>query len=210
MISQGNIFIISAPSGSGKTTLVNKLVHEVPGLSFSVSHTTRQRKEEEQDGVDYHFVTPAIFKQMIAEDRFVEHAQLYGDYYGTSREEIQKIQSVGKDVILDIDTNGACQVKTQMPLAVSIFIFPPSLPELERRLRGRKRDSEADIEKRLKWAVDVEIHRYSQYDYVVINDQLKNAFESLKSIILAERARINRMTPAIQSIIQIFGGSIEQ
>lgn len=160
--------------------------------------------------MDYHFVTPMVFKKMIEEDRFVEHAQLYGDYYGTSREEIQKIQAAGKDVILDIDTSGASQVKSQMPLAVSIFIFPPSLPELERRLRARKRDSDADIEKRLKWAVEVEIHRYSQYDFVVINDQLKKAFETLKSIILAERARLNRMAPAVQSIIQIFGGSIEQ
>jgi guanylate kinase len=202
----GNIFIISAPSGSGKTTLVEKLVHEVPGLAFSVSHTTRPRKEDEQEGVDYHFVSRSSFERMIREGQFVEHAQLYGEYYGTSRAEIEMIQQAGKDVVLDIDTEGAHLVTAKLPGACTVFVFPPSFAELEKRLRIRQRDSAADIEKRLKWAVEVEIHRYSQYDYVIVNDELEQAFETLKNIVLAQRARTRCMAPKIQSIINTFGG----
>jgi guanylate kinase len=202
-----NIFIISAPSGSGKTTLVEWLVREVQGLVFSVSHTTRPRKEEEREGVDYHFVSRAEFEQMIQDGQFVEHAQLYGDYYGTSRAEIERILATGQDVVLDIDTEGASLVTSQLPEACTIFVFPPSYAELKRRLHMRRRDSLADIEKRLTWAVEVEIHRYSQYDYVIINDELDQAFDLLKAIILAQRARTRCMAPKIQAIINSFGGS---
>jgi guanylate kinase len=201
-----NIFIISAPSGSGKTTLVDRLVREVPSLAFSVSHTTRSRKEEEREGEDYHFVSRSEFEQMIQDGQFVEHAQLYGDYYGTSRAEIERILAAGKDVVLDIDTEGASLVTSQLPDACAIFVFPPSYAELERRLKMRQRDSLADIEKRLKWAMEVEIHRYSQYDYVIVNDELGQAFDLLKTIVLAQRARTRCMAPKIQAIINSFGG----
>lgn len=206
MEMSSSIFIISAPSGSGKTTLVERLVREVPGLSFSVSHTTRPRKEEEQEGVDYHFVSRPEFEEMVRDGQFVEHAQLYGDYYGTSRAEIERIQETGRDVVLDIDTEGASLVSAQLPDACTIFVFPPSYTELERRLRIRQRDSQADIERRLKWAVEVEIHRYSRYDYVIVNDELGPAFDLLRSIVLAHRARTRCLAPKIQAIIHTFGG----
>lgn len=143
---------------------------------------------------------------MVRDGQFVEHAQLYGDYYGTSRAEIERIQGTGMDVVLDIDTEGASLVSAQLPDACTIFVFPPSYAELERRLRIRQRDSQADIERRLKWAVEVEIHRYSQYDYVIVNDELGPAFDLLRSIVLAHRARTRCLAPKIQAIIQTFGG----
>jgi guanylate kinase len=186
-----NVIIVSAPSGSGKSTLVGRLLEKVPGLVFSISYTTREPRGKEQNGQDYFFVTPGEFRQMLDANGFLEHAEVFGThYYGTSRRFLDEARAEGKDLLLDIDVQGAKQVREKLPETVSVFILPPSRAELEHRLRFRRLDPEHVIERRLKQAA-TEIRGYSAYDYVLINKDLEHASNCLNAIVLAARARRN-------------------
>lgn|SRR3990172_406433 len=207
MMERGRIFIVSAPSGAGKSTLVKGLLRQVPNLVFSVSYTTRLPRGQEVEGKEYHFVDRAVFEKMIAEDKFVEFALVFDQYYGTASGAIEEVIACGKDVLLDIDTIGAAQVRKKIPQAVSIFIMPPSYEVLRERLEHRKQDNSETIQKRLRWASEKEIYSYEDYDYVVVNDNLSRTTELMCSIILAERCRKERMMYRIQSIVKTFGGT---
>jgi guanylate kinase len=196
------LLVLSAPSGCGKTTIVNQVMRDLPGLVFSVSHTSRQPRRGEQDGVDYHFVDTATFTEI--RDRqprgFLEWAEVHGNMYGTSVEEVSRHQQAGSDVILDIDVQGAAQVRQQAN-PVTIFIAPPSLVELERRLRGRGTEDEKTLAIRLENA-QKELVCIPAYDYLIVNDRLAEAVDSLRSIIIAERSR-QRRTIAGQAIAEV-------
>jgi guanylate kinase len=188
----GIVFIISAPSGSGKTSLTNELLKYVPDLEFSVSYTTRKPRGSEQTGREYFFVSRDQFENMIANDEFLEHADVFGNYYGTARTFLEDAKKRGKDLVLDIDVQGAKQVKERLPEAKSIFILPPSRDELERRLRARSTaeqmtDSEV-IQRRLAEAGH-EIENYPGYDYILVNDDFNQSVDRLKAIVQAERNR---------------------
>jgi guanylate kinase len=182
------VFIISAPSGSGKTTLVERLLREVPKLLFSVSYTTRAPRGLEQNGREYCFVTRQEFEEMMRRNELLEWAVVFGNYYGTARHFLDDARKASQDLVLDIDVQGAAQVREKIPDAVSIFILPPSRNTLEWRLRHRSQDSEETILKRLRDA-GREIYGYDRYDYILINDQLDISAERLKAIVLAERLR---------------------
>jgi guanylate kinase len=182
------VYIISAPSGSGKSTLVNKVRQIVPGLKFSISYTTRAPRAGEQNGREYFFVSRAKFENMIRQDDFLEYAEVFGNYYGTARSFLSLAEQEGKDLLLDIDVQGAAQIKSKISEAVSIFILPPNRQELEKRLRTRSLDAEAVIQRRLVTA-SREIENYGKYDYILVNDRLEESVEALKSILLAERWR---------------------
>jgi len=180
------VYIISAPSGSGKSTLVDRVRQIVPGLKFSISYTTRAARGDEQDGREYFFVSRAEFEEMIAKDDFLEHANVFGNYYGTARRFLREAREEGKDLLLDIDVQGAAQIKARIPEAVSIFVLPPNRQELEKRLRTRSLDAEDVIHRRLVTA-SREIENYQKYDYILVNDRLEESIDALKSILLAER-----------------------
>ncbi len=186
------VFIISAPSGSGKSTLVNELLKSVPGLTFSISYTTRPPRGQERNGVEYFFVSRTEFEQMIGQDEFLEHANVFGDAhsvgdcYGTARRFLREAEKAGNDLILDIDVQGAEQIKRKIPDAVTIFILPPNREELEKRLRSRGLDREDVMQRRLDTARR-EIENYSKYDYILVNDQLDRSAEELKAVVMAER-----------------------
>ena len=198
---KGLLIVISAPSGTGKTTLTHMLLKAFPNMEFSVSYTTRKPRPGEVNGKDYFFVDRDTFERMIEEGDFLEWAEVYGNLYGTSKSQVLKALNEGKDVLLDIDTQGALQVKKNFPEAVLIFILPPSLKELERRLRSRGTDDEETIERRLKTA-RVEIERAPLYDYIVVNDVLEEAFEKLKSIVIAEKCRTERLKGQFDRIVK--------
>jgi len=187
-----NVFIISAPSGSGKSTLVNEIRRTVPDLEFSISYTTRKPRGSERNGCEYFFVTREQFEDMIRTDQFLEHADVFGNYYGTARHFLDKAKADGKDLLLDIDVQGAAQIKRKLPDAASIFILPPNRSELEQRLRKRSQDSEAVIQRRLDEATR-EIENYDKYDYILVNDRLEDSVDALQAILLSERlARAGR------------------
>ena len=190
MEGKGILFIISAPSGTGKTTLIKELLKRVPGLSFSVSYTTRPPREGEIDGVDYWFVSENEFFKLVQEGKFAEWAQVHGDFYGTPKENL--FPKPGTDVILDLDPQGARKIKEMIPNAVLIFLIPPSLKEMERRLRERGKDSEEAIQRRLTNA-KMELDQIKRYEYTVLNDDMEKALECLKAIILAERCKTQRV-----------------
>jgi guanylate kinase len=183
-----NVFIISAPSGSGKSTLVNKARELLPGLHFSVSYTTRASRGDEQNGREYYFISRREFEKMIQKDEFLEHADVFGNYYGTARLFLREAEQKGYDLLLDIDVQGAAQIKNKIPDAVSIFILPPNREQLEMRLRSRGLDREEDIQRRLANAAR-EIENYWKYDYILVNDCLPDSVDALTSILLAERLR---------------------
>ncbi|UYF99908.1 MULTISPECIES: guanylate kinase [unclassified Halomonas] len=185
-MSQGTLFIVSAPSGAGKTSLVRELIESLDGLQVSVSHTTRGRREGEVDGVNYHFCPVATFEAMIQRGDFFEYARVFDNYYGTSRHAVQELLAAGQDVILEIDWQGAQQVREQMSDAVSIFILPPSRAELERRLSNRGTDEHAVIARRMRDAVN-EMTHYDEYDYLVINDDFTTALGELQALITSQR-----------------------
>lgn len=191
----GTLIVISAPSGAGKTTLCQKLLELMPDVRMSVSFTTRQPRSGEVDGVHYSFITKERFQTMIAEDAFVEWAEVHGNYYGTSRRQIEEICAAGKDVILDIDVQGASQIRQSYPDSVHVFVLPPSQKALQERLVGRGSDSSEVIARRLQKARD-EIREYRLYNYVIINDLLDVALQELLSIVRAERARVERFDHA--------------
>ncbi len=182
------VFIISAPSGSGKSTLVNKIRQSVPNLEFSISYTTRKPRGAERNGCEYFFVTREQFEEMIRKGEFLEHAEFDGNYYGTARRFLNQAKEAGKDLLLDIDVQGAEQIKRKLPDAVSIFIMPPNRSELEQRLRKRSLDAEDVIQRRLD-AATREIENYEKYDYILVNDRLADSVETLNAILLSERLR---------------------
>jgi guanylate kinase len=180
------VFIISAPSGSGKSTLVNRVREIVPDLEFSVSYTTRKPRGQERNGVEYFFVSREEFEDMLRRDEFLEHADVFGNYYGTARRFFREAKERGNDLLLDIDVQGAAQIKRNLPEAVSIFILPPNREVLESRLRTRSLDTEDVIQTRLATATR-EIENYENYDYILVNDRLEESIVVLESILLAER-----------------------
>jgi len=197
------VFIISAPSGSGKSTLVNELMRRSPGLRFSVSYTTRAPRGSEQNGLDYFFVTREDFESRIAQGEFLEWAEVFGNYYGTHISELGRAANEGVDLVLDIDVQGARQLKSKLPAAVAIFILAPSRQILEQRLRSRSQDSEPVIERRLREAAE-EIRNYSQYDYVLVNREVEASVETLVAIVRATRSRRDRMEKEIRPILETF------
>lgn len=199
---KGIPFIVSAPSGAGKTTLCKMAVDFFHDLRHSISYTTRPPRDGEVDGVDYRFIDNAEFARMVASGEFLEHAGVHGKNYGTSRKDLETLLEKGTDVILDIDVQGAGNVRGSLAGGVFIFILPPSVEACEQRLRGRAKDSEEEIKKRLRIALD-EIKKAPDYDYIIINDDLDVAFERLKSIIKAEKVRTQRM---IGKVRELFGG----
>jgi len=197
------VFIISAPSGSGKSTLVRRLLAGVPGLMFSVSYTTRPPRGHEQQGENYHFITRAEFEERLSRDEFLEHAEVFGNYYGTHRGILEQARAQGKDLVLDIDVQGARQLKSKIPEAVTVFILAPSRQILEQRLRARSEDAGAVIARRLRDAAN-EIRNYSAYDYVLVNNELSQSEETLAGIVRAERVRRSRMEEQIRPILETF------
>jgi guanylate kinase len=185
------LLIVSSPSGAGKTTLCNRLRAEFPQLRFSVSHTTRKPRPNEVDGREYHFTNPATFKSMIGQGAFAEWAQVHGNLYGTSLSEIEIARKTANGVLFDIDYQGARQIKARMPEAVGVFILPPSLAELERRLRGRGTEDEATTLRRLE-AAKGEIEHYGFFDYVIVNDDVQRAYDNLRALVFAERCKRDR------------------
>jgi len=180
------VFIISAPSGSGKSTLVELLRRLVPGLDFSISYTTREPRGSEQNGREYFFVTRDNFEDMISQDEFLEYADVFGNYYGTARRFLREAEERGNDLLLDIDVQGAEQVKKKFPEAVSIFVLPPGREQLEWRLNNRGLDSPKVIHRRLDTA-SREIENYDKYDYILVNDLLEQSTDDLRAIVLSER-----------------------
>ena len=200
-MSKGNVFVISAASGTGKTTLVSRLVQQHPNVRVSVSHTTRPPRAGEVNGQHYHFVSEEEFVRLAGEGAFLEHAQVFGNYYGTSYESVQSMCEQGYDVILEIDVQGAQQVRKALPEALSIFILPPSLAVLEQRLRQRQTDSEEVIARRLSEAVD-EIQQALTFDYVVSNRSLQQAEEELWCIFQAARLLKRNHVARIEKVLQ--------
>lgn len=201
----GTLFIISAPSGGGKTSLVHALLKTIPNLEVSISYTTRKKRPSEQDGVNYHFIDELKFKLLLQQQAFLEHAIVFGNYYGTSKEWVEKKLQEGVDVILEIDWQGAKQVRELMPDSVGIFILPPSWEALTQRLRERAQDDEVVIKRRLDEAHG-EMAHYRDYDYLVINDNFDRALADLKAIILARRLRLQaqeiRSVGLLQNLLQ--------
>lgn len=207
-MSQGTLYIISAPSGAGKTSLVRALTDQISHIGVSVSHTTRQMRPGETDGVNYHFVDEPAFEAMIERGEFFEHAWVFDRHYGTSRVEVEKRLALGEDVILEIDWQGARQVRAQMPDAVSIFILPPSRQALLERLSGRGQDDDATIDRRMSDAVS-EMSHYDEYDYLIINDDFITAVNELKGLISAERLRMARVRAANRTLVDELLSEVE-
>ncbi len=197
------VFIISAPSGSGKSTLVNRLLASTPRLLFSVSFTTRCPRGHEVNGVNYNFVSREEFQAMLAADEFLEWAEVFGNYYGTHRGVLSQARDEGKDLVLDIDVQGARQLKSKIPEAVTVFILPPSRQILEQRLRARGEDRDEVIARRLNEAAE-EIRNYKAYDYVLINRELPESDAVLSAIVRAERVRRTRIEDQIRPILDTF------
>lgn len=196
MADTGTLYIVSAPSGAGKTSLVAALVEKLPRLKISVSHTTRPRREGEVEGVNYHFIEREAFVKLMEQGRFLEHAEVFGNLYGTSADWVADMLRAGEDVILEIDWQGAAQIRKLMPEAVSIFILPPCLKTLAGRLRGRASDHDHVIEQRLAGARE-EMSHYAEFDYLVVNDNFERALHELACIVEA-----NRLTTRRQAVRQ--------
>ncbi len=200
-MGKGTLFIVSAPSGAGKTSLLKRLREELPDLVISISHTTRPRRPGEVDGRDYHFVSVETFERMLAQGAFLEHAKVFDHYYGTARRQVEENLERGLDVILEIDWQGARQVREKMPESRSIFILPPSRQVLEQRLRSRGQDSETVIARRMR-AARAEIAHYDEYDYLVVNDRFEQALTQLESIIVADRLRLARQREKLADLLR--------
>lgn len=203
MRQKGTLFVITAPSGAGKTTLIKKILKSMDDLEFSVSYTTRSRRKGEKAGIDYHFVSIDTFKKILSKRGFLEWAVVFGHYYGTPKKETEKMLSSGKDVILDVDVQGAYQVRKKNKKAVFIFIVPPDFKRLKGRLDKRKSETIEVMARRLKIAKK-DIKEYRQFDYLVVNDRVEKAVYLLKSIIMAERSRMSRNTGFMRNFLQAF------
>jgi guanylate kinase len=202
-VRQGRLFVVSAPSGTGKTTLVERLVQQLADLVVSRSYTSRAPRPGEQDGVDYNYVTREQFEAMIARDEFLEWADVFGNYYGTGRQATGRLLDSGLDVVLVIDVQGAAQVRQRTPAAIAIFVLPPSSAALERRLRGRSKDPDDAIARRLE-AARSEVSHYREYDYVVVNDEVGPCVDRLRSIVVAERLRRDAMAEEAEAVAATF------
>ena len=200
MTDKGTLYIVSAPSGAGKTSLVAALVEKLPRLCISVSHTTRPRREGEVEGVNYHFTSRETFVRMVEEGRFLEHAEVFGNLYGTSADWVAQTLRSGDDVILEIDWQGATQIRKQLPDSVSIFILPPSLETLAERLRGRETDDESVIQQRLDGAQE-EMSHYGEFDYLVVNDDFQRALYELEAILEARRLITSRQSARLAATL---------
>jgi guanylate kinase len=202
-LSRGLLFIVSAPSGAGKTTLVERLVEQLPGLRMSRSYTSRTAREGETNGVDYNFVDRPCFEAMAAAGEFLEWADVFGNLYGTCKEDTERMLAEGHDVVLVIDVQGARKVRQSGLATTNVFVMPPSLDVLEKRLRGRSKDPEAAIQRRLTVARQ-EVASFTEYDFMVVNDELTAAVDRLRSIVVAERTRLDRMRATADTIIRTF------
>jgi guanylate kinase len=200
---RGLLFVVSAPSGTGKTTVVERLIPLVPGLGLSRSYTSRPIRGGETDGVDYNFITRKRFEEMVAADAFLEWADVFGNLYGTCADDAEREIAAGRDLVLVIDVQGARQVRAHGLPMIGIFVLPPSFEILERRLRGRSKDDEAAIARRLTTA-RAEVEAVREYDYVVVNDELDACVDRLRAIVLAERARLAAMAGEIETIVSSF------
>jgi guanylate kinase len=198
-----SLIVVSGPSGAGKSTILSRVLDEMGNLRFSVSHTTREPREGETEGVQYYFVDRPTFEDMRARRLFLESAEVHGRLYGTSRVEYERAAGDGVDLLLDLDVQGADQVRKAFLEAVSVFILPPSYTDLERRLRGRGAENEGDFRRRLQ-AAGEELMQYRRYDYAIINDDLDRSVENLKSVIRAARCRTSRVEPLAQRILGTF------
>jgi guanylate kinase len=211
--TRGELFIVASPSGGGKTTLIRRVMQELAAQGrephFSISHTTRPPRPAERHGVDYHFVDRASFQRMVVAGEFLEFAEVHGNLYGTSRAEVEKRLERSCDVFLDIDVQGARQVRASVPDAVKVFVFSPSYVELRRRLVARGQDDEAAIELRLKNAVQ-EMREYAEFDFVIINDRLEEATRALASVVAAARMRPFRMRARVQAILEEFERAVKK
>ena len=196
---RGRLLVIAAPSGAGKTSLVRALMERAPSLAFSVSFTTRPRRANEQDGRDYHFIDEATFEDMVREGAFVEHAQVFGNHYGTGRTQVEQALEAGQDLILEIDWQGARQVRERLPEAADIFILPPSRSVLEQRLRSRRTDSPDVIARRLRESVE-EMSHWPEFRYVVVNDDFATALGELLSIVRGEGEALRSDRPGLAAL----------
>jgi guanylate kinase len=201
---RGRLFVVSAPSGAGKTTVVERLVQTTPDLRMSCSYTSRPARPGEADGVDYNFVSRGRFEAMIAGDQFLEWAEIFGNLYGTSTVDTERALHEGADLVLVIDVQGARQVRRHRLPVVSVFVLPPSFEVLQQRLRGRSKDSEDQIRRRLDVASE-EVNAVREYDYVVVNDEIDACVDRIRAIVLAERARGDTMADDAATIVRTFG-----
>ncbi|QSA96642.1 guanylate kinase [Methylococcus sp. EFPC2] len=199
-MNKGVLFVVSAPSGAGKTSLVRELRASLEGFTVSVSHTTRPVRAGERHGQDYFFIDHAGFERMIDEGAFLEHAKVFDNYYGTARATVETALTEGHDVLLEIDWQGARQIKALMPETVGIFILPPSREALESRLRGRGQDDESTIARRMRDAI-AEMSHYNEYDYLIINDHFETALEELRAVVIAQRLQAHRQSARWSGLI---------
>ena len=197
----GSLYIVAAPSGAGKSTLVNALLAREPGIELSISHTTRPPRPGESDGEHYHFTTPEAFEELLQREALLEHALVHGFQYGTTRAAVEPVLAAGRDVLLEIDFQGARQVRRAMPAAVGIFILPPSREELERRLRKRAQDSDAVIARRLEGSRE-EIRHALEFDYVIVNDRFEQALDELTAIVRGQRLRRAVQSERLKTLIE--------
>ena len=200
---RGLLFIVSAPSGAGKTTLVERLVEQVPHLRMSRSYTSRAARSGETDGVDYNFVTRGRFDAMAAAGEFLEWAEVFGNLYGTCAADTERMLAGGDDVVLVIDVQGERKVRARGLQTRAVFVMPPSFAVLEQRLRGRSKDSEDAIQRRLQVARE-EVAAFTEYDFVVVNDEVSAAVDRLRGIVVSERARLQRMQAEAETIVRTF------
>ena len=199
-MNKGGVFIISGPSGSGKDTVMTELFKKMPELLFSISSITRAMRAGEREGEKYNFITREKFEDMLKIDRLLEHNEFVGNYYGTPREPVERAIANGQDMVIEVDVNGAAQIREKLPEAVSIFIMPPSFAELKRRLSGRGTESEELIQKRLTSALG-EIKRAVEYDYIVVNEDIAAAADDIMSVILSSRLKTDRQTKIIDEVL---------
>jgi guanylate kinase len=202
-VRRGWLFVVSAPSGTGKTTVVERLTQVTPDLALSRSYTSRAIRQGEVDGIDYNFITRTRFEGMVAANAFLEWADVFGNLYGTCGDDAERELAAGHDLVLVIDVQGARQVRSRCPGTVGIFVLPPSFTVLEQRLRGRSKDSEDDMQRRLATA-RAEVAAFLEYDYVVVNDGLEACVERLRAIVTAERARLRSMLREAEKIVSTF------
>lgn len=200
---RGLLLVVSAPSGTGKTTLVERLVQRLPDLVLSRSYTSRSAREGETDGIDYNFVSRQRFEEMVAIGDFLEWASVFGNLYGTCASDVERNLSAGRDIVLVIDVQGARQVRARRGDTVGVFVLPPSFAVLEQRLRGRSKDSEEAMQRRLQRARE-EVAGFVDYDYVVVNDELESCVDRLRAIVLAERATVRQAWPEAERIVGTF------